>query len=104
MKYLGLILAVFFTFLLIVPCNDSIARPDNNKTTIQKHTQNESNHHDDLCSPLCSCACCGVHVTAANFAIAGFKTNLPDYYDKIVSAPVMSAFDITYGVWQPPKI
>ncbi|KMU65170.1 hypothetical protein EZBTHKR_0654 [Elizabethkingia anophelis] len=45
-----------------------------------------------------------MHITATNFAALSISTVSPVYYDKIVSSPVMSAFDITYGIWQPPKI
>ncbi|MDV3956682.1 hypothetical protein J2O08_16555 [Elizabethkingia anophelis] len=104
MKHLGLILAVFFTFLLTVSCSDASVYTGNTQTTVQKDSHSQDDHHSDLCSPFCTCSCCGMHITATNFAVLSISTVSPVYYDKIVSSPVMSAFDITYGIWQPPKI
>ena len=71
MKHLGTYnLLYFFTFLLTVSCSDASVYTGNTQTTVQKDSHSQDDHHSDLCSPFCTCSCCGMHITATNFAVS----------------------------------
>jgi hypothetical protein len=97
--------AVFLSFYLLVltllPCGDAFAHEDSSLSVeIVEQTTSE---HTDVCSSLCSCACCGqitYHETALLFSFdtqANFKETLQHYKEKVTRN--FSGF-----IWQPPKI
>lgn len=96
--------AVFLSFYLLVltllPCGDAFAHEDP-FLSIEKVEQT-GNEHTDICSSLCSCACCGqisYHETALLFSFdiaTNFRETLQLYKEKLTRN--FSGF-----VWQPPK-
>lgn len=111
MKFLNIILSIYLVALSCLPCADMEAKSvgKNDTNAIAKTTDDHNEHsHDkdkDLCSPFCSCNCCGsqivsyFNVMTCNFAVVSkeIKTQLPSYTSKFTSN--------FYGsIWQPPQI
>lgn len=106
MKYFALIFLLYFVALAILPCGDRHLECNNTThETVSHQNQSTPNGRHDLCSPLCTCGCCG---TTANFAFQTFKTNdfRPDY-SSTHKFPVWNFhFKSNYfaNIWQPPRI
>ncbi len=104
MKLLSFLLAFCFLSLAVIPCSDK----DNCENTPMKtisHVQSTPNqdtqHEDGLCSPLCMCHCCG-GVTIIYEQPFDFAVNYPSVKNSIYSESSIS--EIAYPIWQPPKI
>ena len=109
MKLLNYILAVYLVALSCLPCADmEVSSAAHKVAEISTNHDEKSHNHDkenDLCSPFCSCNCCGSQivsffkVASFNFTIVSktIKTQLPSYTSKFTSN--------FYGsIWQPPQI
>ncbi|MDG1871931.1 MAG: hypothetical protein P8I78_08215 [Flavobacterium sp.] len=77
-------------------------------TTLELKSNHDNHSHDkanDLCSPFCSCSCCGSQVVSyfqsntIDFPIPseGIKTQLPTYKSIFAS-------NFLGSIWQPPQI
>lgn len=110
-KLLNLIFSIYLVALSCLPCADmevnSAAHKDAHEVA-KTAPNNDSHSHDkenDLCSPFCSCNCCGSQIVSYfkvlsyDFAVVSknIKTQLPTYTSKFTSN--------FYGsIWQPPQI
>ncbi|MGO4708343.1 DUF6660 family protein [Chryseobacterium sp. 2TAF14] len=108
MKFLRLILTIYFIALLIMPCSDV-----NVKSKIENHTQislhiedSHSNDANDGCSPFCFCSCC--QITVAAFKMEPFleiPLQVKTYFSKkILFHRNNIAYQVYDHIWQPPKI
>jgi len=110
MKVLFPILAVYLLLVFLMPCTDMRATE-----TLKQHKHSEEiankKHYDssdslDLCSPFCSCNCCG--------KISGFvfQWDIIQFRDikKITFSEQILHYTPQYipnffeDIWQPPKI
>jgi len=105
MRFTAFILAILVLVLSCLPCADADSMTIC-KADIQKEVKNNSqqkDHHADLCSPFCHCACC------ASFSVINKDVVIPQR----IEIPVCSSFvefqsaeiiEISLPVWQPPKL
>ncbi|MEZ4809065.1 MAG: DUF6660 family protein [Allomuricauda sp.] len=102
MKFLTIILTIYFLALNVVPCSDSGNASDDCQTV--SVVDFDGDHGDDceLCSPFCQCHCCHVHTI--HFGIAKFellRATIPQdnfaHFDSIGK-------DITFSLFQPPQV
>ena len=109
MKFLNYILSVYLIVLSSLPCADmEVSSAAHKAVEIASNHDEKSHNHDkenDLCSPFCSCNCCGSQIvsyfntTTLNFNVVSknITTQLPSYISKFTSS--------FYGsIWQPPQI
>ncbi len=109
MKLLNYILSIYLIALSCLPCADmEVSSAAHKVVEISSNHDEKSHNHDkenDLCSPFCSCNCCGSQIVSyfkvSNFSFAivskNIKTQLPSYTSKFASN--------FYGsIWQPPQI
>ncbi len=103
MKIVSFILAIYFLSLSVKTCADNAISSNNCKTVSCAYFQNEhADHHStDLCSPLCTCSCCG-GITLPSESLHHFKADLTPFQKPLYSENSIS--EITYSIWQPPKI
>lgn len=87
-----------------MPCNDGLAQTVVNKTELHKDHKESTEKHSDLCSPFCSCVCCGMQISEASDSFYHFEQEVFPTYSEIVSYQPQKEFGIIYGIWQPPKI
>ena len=108
MKCLSCILSFYFLMLSLLPCTDTCASENEvqggrDRLVSGEHSGCGHEQEDDLCSPFCTCTCCG-QVTA------GFKT--PGFHSGRLI--LSSAASFTYrtplqrefpdGIFRPPKV
>lgn len=109
MKLLNYILSIYLVALSCLPCADMEVNSAAHKVVeISANHDEKSHNHDkenDLCSPFCSCNCCGSQIVSYfkmlnyNFAVVSktITTQLPSYTSQFASN--------FYGsIWQPPQI
>lgn len=90
-----------------MPCADMEANSSAHiKSELVSHPRNHSHDKEkDLCSPFCSCSCCGSQMASysqsivINFPILskGIETQLPTYQFVFSS-------NFYENIWQPPQI
>ena len=59
---LCLLLSFLTIVLSVLPCTDGEAMHDHEVSKLEATQDHEQESCDDLCSPFCVCACCGVNV------------------------------------------
>ena len=90
-----------------MPCADMEISSAAHQLAVHQSHQDKHSHdkENDLCSPFCSCNCCGSQIVSyfkvitINFHVVSksIKTQLPTYTSKFTSN--------FYGsIWQPPQI
>jgi hypothetical protein len=101
MKLFHVLLSVYILALSSFACTDVDVRAE--KTTSQISARQPSNpHEDETCSPFCICSCCGS--MAVHFLE---KTPLKPreiIFNTCFPSPKSNTIDISFSVWQPPKI
>jgi hypothetical protein len=90
-----------------MPCADTDSTFENETVSIhnENHSDTEPQHHDDTCSPFCSCNCCNT---------SGFYKVNPNFGKFIIIAQVTPENKTEYtsallsnfhnSIWQPPQI
>lgn len=105
MKWIAIILSVWFLGIAAVPCSDTVDFCyDNQPETVSAATHHHLLDFDEFCSPLCVCSCCGATVTLKLISPDSEILELGPIDGEISSfSPLyLSAY---YGnIWQPPKI
>lgn len=97
------ILGVFFLWLSVKTCSDIVKTTDNCQTASCVHleTGHTDNHSEDSCSPFCTCQCCG-GITLIYEFLHGFKESYTSLEKPLYSENSLS--EISFSIWQPPKI
>ncbi|MBC3787760.1 DUF6660 family protein [Spirosoma utsteinense] len=101
-----LLLSMYMLLLSVLPCTDSHARPNERTTTIaaDTHRHPADSAANDLCSPLCSCSCCGMVLDTPapvfSFTYGQFQHCEASRFGLIVPrfpSPLLPT-------WQPPQL
>ena len=107
MKLISYILSIYMLVLALVPCSDGIDFIHGNcdsSTEIADNSHNHSDHdHQDLCTPFCTCTCCGSMFTMPT------TLDYSDCHSKISTECIHNyqssySFDYSKGVWHPPAL
>lgn len=103
MKTMALFLSLVIALLSANPCADGRVSTPSKVVIAEQHANHQ--HNNDLCSPFCSCACCGAQLLNYTpqpvFQVAGAvispSQNVSGYKNR---------FSASYYVriWQPPQI
>ncbi|WP_419869031.1 DUF6660 family protein [Chryseobacterium sp. CT-SW4] len=108
MNLLRLIFAFYFMALSITPCADTYPQPENSRNALTSINIRASHLKDsaDICSPLCSCNCCQMTVTAFKMdPLWEFPAEIKTYFSKkILFHKNDLSYQIYNHIWQPPKI
>lgn len=107
MKVIALILSILISALVIIPCSDGITCEEVNKSQqVQKSTShNHSDDKGDVCSPFCTCTCCGYSffvLTTPSFYLIESKAIMISCSSTLYKSNFSSTY--FYSIWQPPKI
>jgi hypothetical protein len=100
-KVFHIFFCIYFFALVFVPCGD---RDDCNEINHSEIAQANGNaeHSGEVCTPLCSCACCASHFLNDEFQptleiVAVINTVYTIHREsKIISAII--------PIWQPPEL
>lgn len=105
-KFFAIIFSIYFAYLSTVPCGDKENCNEfaqTHATITTDHNQGNS-HQNEICSPFCTCACCGCQ----GFNLKSFPTVAIAFTQtaerKII--PYQSQFisQFSADIWQPPKV
>ena len=100
-KAFHIIFCIYFIALVIVPCGDKDDCNEINHSEIAQ-SNNHEEHEGEICTPLCTCACC-----ASNFINTDFQSTLQivevikSTYTVHKESKISSAI---IPIWQPPQI
>ena len=106
-KYFSTIFALFILFLSFQPCSDNESHDYQQGLVVEIHDDSHDDHsedeHIDMCTPFCSCSCCGAFTLKAKeelFVIDFFEQE----YAKVINTyqSFLSEADLR-AIWQPPK-
>lgn len=101
------ILAFYFMALSLMPCED-VHRPSGSDDVKLTFNMEESHSKDkgDICSPLCTCSCCQITVSAFKmYSLLKIPDHIPAYFSKkILFQKNNFAYQVYDHIWQPPKI
>ncbi|WP_259017084.1 DUF6660 family protein [Emticicia fluvialis] len=104
-RFSNIFFSFYLLFLACMPCHDTAGSADTMaKAVVRSDTDSQAGHGEesDLCSPLCSCACCG------NLMISPYTEQAVER--NVVSARTMYLTETkdTAGfislLWQPPQL
>ncbi len=104
MKFLVVILSVYFLALNLLPCQDEPVAED---TARPELVQQQGDGHDheqcdsDLCSPFCGCHCCHSHTIDLAWVAFPFQPTISQenftHFDSFGK-------DFPHSLFQPPRI
>jgi len=96
---------IFFCFYFIAltakPCADKANCNEFKQTEMSKHDHQEK-HADEICTPMCVCACCATNVVINDYPSTIIElTEMKTVYRVQKDSKISS---ITLSIWQPPKL
>ncbi len=107
MRYLYVLFSIYMIFLSTMPCADVEVGSSAHSYSEHKTEKDQNTHdkHNDLCSPFCSCNCCGSQVLTYSqpmfFKVQSvaerIETQLPVYNSVLAS-------NFFGSIWQPPQL
>ncbi len=111
MKWLSTLLIVYVMGLSMVPCSDPIASAAgevHTASSLDGHGQHAHekphDHTQDNCTPFCTCSCCGISLTIADFRMlrigVPFESLSPE---KILEKEYSLVSNYLGNIWQPPQ-
>lgn len=103
-KFWTIILAFFLLGLITKPCVDGTL-PNSHSNTELSENKDSHTHAADLCSPFCSCACCGVQMVHQPIFVSIDLKRAEDNFEK-PSILYRSTLHSSYfgSIWQPPQL
>jgi len=109
-----IILSLYIFGLGLFPCQDqpmehaqehiTILGEANNCSVSSPDDTEDADHAHKICSPLCSCACCGITLEHMNFEAPQVTEHLCDYTPKqevFYASPFLDSYNSS--IWNPPK-
>ncbi|KAB5487045.1 hypothetical protein D2V93_06595 [Flagellimonas taeanensis] len=101
MKFLTIILTIYFLALNVVPCSDSGNASDDCQTVSVVDSDGDQGDDCELCSPFCQCHCCHVHTI--DFGLVAFEPYQPEIPDEFFAHFDDLGKDIPPSLLQPPR-
>lgn len=105
LRWLTYILPLYILVLATLPCTDQIsAQPPIDLTHLKSDYHDHDHEEGDTCTPLCSCSCCGAHITEVSYfwyesPEQPLVYQIKNHFFKKKSL----VSDYKGTVWQPPK-
>lgn len=111
MRFISIILMMYVMVLTLIPCSDHLFESSNTQHQ-HKHSENQKDHqhenHDcgkDTCTPFCTCSCCGIALSAADFHIFKLEKPFESYtYQDLTHKPYPLISIFQENIWQPPRV
>ncbi|GBL35485.1 hypothetical protein EMGBS15_10800 [Filimonas sp.] len=106
MKLSWLLLAFYILVLSVIPCSDEGECDTVSFSTEQWQQQSHENHehHKELCSPFCTCACCGISIAYTVVPFFMPVRKIDKVLERIIPfSPESYSKEISSIIWQPPR-
>lgn len=87
-----------------MPCTDAFHSHETEKAAVINSPEHHQDFKEDVCTPLCSCSCCGINVFNAGsnaLSIQILHKEINKYSADYISH--LSSTDFS-SIWQPPKL
>lgn len=104
MRIFAFIFSIYFFALAIMPCKDGCHAHKSHPNSIELSFSSHVPLHEDICSPLCVCSCCGSIFVATKLEKATSLFEEKKHQTLVICwiSPLISSY---HGhIWQPPKI
>ena len=105
--YFSFIYALYILSLSFIPCTDNDTHQYEQGIVIVLDSHSNHHHsndeHVDLCSPFCSCSCCGVLTIKAKEHTFSFSYKSSKWFKKIITYQPANSEAVLNAIWQPPK-
>jgi hypothetical protein len=101
MKLLHIFLSIYILALSSLACTDADVSHVSSVSEISA-AQSSDSHEDETCSPFCICACCGS--VAVHFSEKAPVKHQEFIFNRYFLSQESDVIDISFSVWQPPKI
>jgi hypothetical protein len=103
MRYFASLLALVMLTMSILPCRDNPGtEPAATHSLASQQDQHQHEDHKDICSPLCSCACCAT--SSITVAPIEFSPQLVHHHPDACGFRSGSLRQMAIPVWQPPQL
>lgn len=100
MKILSIVLSVYFILLSGIACADELESSLTDNQIVKAISATDSGCCDDVCSPLCVCACSA----GFTFSLDSYPGPLSTLNIKLETAYKQRSYSsISYPLFQPPK-
>ncbi|MFC6269488.1 DUF6660 family protein [Frigoriflavimonas asaccharolytica] len=106
MRLFTFFFSIYLFALAVVPCADAMTIHEQfSQNSEFSQTDQHSENHQDLCTPFCTCSCCGISLDIKFASVfLKFPEAKSEFY-KIIANRQTSLFSNYNGsIWQPPKI
>lgn len=103
MKFLSLILAIFFVALSAIPCPDVFVEQELHHNEISGHDHGQE--EGDGCPITCVCNCCGMPLgfePLEIYNLMSFDTTITTQLNSIYQS--IYRYDFHSNIWQPPQV
>lgn len=106
-KCLTVVYAIYVLCLSFVPCSDGFMSHNHDTNGIvevhnHSHSEGEDDSHVDLCTPFCSCSCCGISIIKVVDSYEVPLRQLIDYrYETSLKTLIQQ--ENLHSIWDPPK-
>ncbi|WP_138994293.1 DUF6660 family protein [Larkinella sp. C7] len=102
-----LVMSLYVLFLSVLPCADGysyvLAGDQPTQLTNDQHTHDSKSATGELCSPLCSCDCCGTVLDQPLILPHTFQEWQPVAQTvPMLTVPALPSVVLT--TWQPPQL
>ncbi|WP_371416407.1 DUF6660 family protein [Pedobacter sp. L105] len=102
MKYLALLISIYFTILAVLPCQDREDMSVNVvQVTFQKPQSTDQAHSQESCPPFCNCSCCSAARQLVAESSLVFFTHVTVFSYPEYAIPATQKQVI--AIWQPPQ-
>lgn len=98
-----ILLSLYVLALAVTPCGDTLVPDPHDLTLSEVHYDMESGDgHHTGCTPLCTCACCGIIVSIEDLPVY-FTPEISEYYLDNFPLPHSFLRGYNHTVLQPPQ-
>ena len=103
MKLFAVIMSLILFAQIFIPCADSRFTAAKEKTQLTQASNHQTDNNQDMCTPLCSCNCCGHSASSISFITSSLKNSFSSLSHVAEFLPLQIK-KIALPIWQPPKL
>lgn len=104
MKTLTIIISFLMLSIILKPCSDGFNTDHETLEIADQEEHDHSKDHDDSCSSLCVCNCCGIAITTIGFPFYEYKTQIQSVKRIANIYKPAYRYDFHCNIWQPPRL
>jgi hypothetical protein len=95
-------MVIYLVALVMMPCNDACEKLQQQVPLVFNQAQDHHQQKEDICSPLCGCSCCSMHLIFQTPIPVQHSFNLPK--ENFIEQVSLAASELYNAIWQPPRL